>query len=218
MLERATIQTIVRQVLAGGQGSGNFGHRGRPGLPGGSGDPRFEKVPRSIQVLLNRQGWQLELVPAARNYAAFQRDRKVILVSADILTDQPTRLAHEIGHALSAPGDELAAWTSAREQFGAEPWFNDQRISPIDLPVQPPALPVGGVSECVLNQGFLIAPSLLEVIRKEGDSIVLYSKDGSKKLGTWEFGPDKAIKSEDSAREHAAKRERQIQFFKHQGG
>lgn len=42
------------------------------------------------------------------------------------------------------------------------------------------------------------------MIRKVGDKYVLYSKDGKKKLGTY------------GSREAAKKREKQIQYFKHQ--
>lgn len=46
---------------------------------------------------------------------------------------------------------------------------------------------------------------LMDHIRKEGDKWVIYSKDGSKKLGT-----------EDSE-EAAKKRLQQIEYFKHKG-
>ncbi len=47
------------------------------------------------------------------------------------------------------------------------------------------------------------------MIKKEGNKYILYSKDGSKKLGVYH------------TKEEALKRERQIRFFKHkkfQGG
>jgi len=56
------------------------------------------------------------------------------------------------------------------------------------------------------------------VIRKEGSEIILYSADGSKVLGRFPFGGGKQFGSEETAREAAAKRERQIQFFKHKHG
>jgi len=56
------------------------------------------------------------------------------------------------------------------------------------------------------------------VIRKEGDEIILYSADGSKVLGRFPFGAGKEHANEEAAREAAAKRERQIQYFKHREG
>jgi hypothetical protein len=55
---------------------------------------------------------------------------------------------------------------------------------------------------------------LNEVVRKEGNVIVLYSKDESKVLGRFPFGEGGEYASEETAREAAEKRERQIQFFK----
>jgi hypothetical protein len=57
-----------------------------------------------------------------------------------------------------------------------------------------------------------------EVIRKEGNVIVLYSKDESVVLGRFPFGKGEKYTSEEAAREAAEKRERQIQFFKTQEG
>lgn len=58
---------------------------------------------------------------------------------------------------------------------------------------------------------------MLEVIRKEGNKIVLYNHTGKgKPLGVFEFGEGKDYKTEETARAAAEKRERQIQFFKHQ--
>ena len=56
-----------------------------------------------------------------------------------------------------------------------------------------------------------------KVIRKEGNEIILYDSEGKKVLGRFPFGAGKKYKDEDSAREAAAKRERQIQYFKHEG-
>lgn len=56
---------------------------------------------------------------------------------------------------------------------------------------------------------------LREVIKKEGDVIILYSSDKSKVLGRFEFGEGKKYKDEDAARAAAHKREGQVQFFKH---
>jgi phage I-like protein len=55
------------------------------------------------------------------------------------------------------------------------------------------------------------------IIRKEGNEIILYSADGSKVLGRFPFGADEEYKSEEAAREAAARREREIQYFKHRG-
>lgn len=46
---------------------------------------------------------------------------------------------------------------------------------------------------------------LSETIRKQGDNYVIYSKDGSKKLGTY------------TSRKAAEKRLGQIEYFKHKG-
>jgi hypothetical protein len=54
-----------------------------------------------------------------------------------------------------------------------------------------------------------------EVIRKEGDEIVLYDSEGEKVLQRFPFGEGKKYKDEETVREAAKKRERQIQFFKH---
>lgn len=56
------------------------------------------------------------------------------------------------------------------------------------------------------------------VIRKEGSEIILYSADGSKVLGRFPFGAGEAHANEEAAREAAAKREKQIQYFKHREG
>jgi hypothetical protein len=56
-----------------------------------------------------------------------------------------------------------------------------------------------------------------EVIRKEGDEIILYDSEGEKVLQRFPFGEGKKYKTEAAAREAAKKREGQIQFFKHQG-
>lgn len=56
-----------------------------------------------------------------------------------------------------------------------------------------------------------------EVIRKEGNEIVLYSSDGTKVLGRFPFGPGQPYEDEDAARAAAHKREGQIQFFKKHG-
>jgi phage I-like protein len=56
------------------------------------------------------------------------------------------------------------------------------------------------------------------VIRKEGSEIILYSSDGEKVLGRFPFGSGEEYGSEEAAREAAAKREREIQYFKHEGG
>lgn len=53
-----------------------------------------------------------------------------------------------------------------------------------------------------------------EVIKKEGNVIVLYSHDESRVLGRFPFGDGGKYASEETAREAAQKRERQIQFFK----
>lgn len=55
---------------------------------------------------------------------------------------------------------------------------------------------------------------MLKVIRKQSNKIVLYSKDKSKVLGRFPFGPGNKYKNERTAREAAKKRERQIQYFK----
>jgi len=55
------------------------------------------------------------------------------------------------------------------------------------------------------------------VIRKEESEIVLYSADGEKVLGRFPFGEGREYKDEAMAREAAQKREREIQYFKHQG-
>ena len=47
--------------------------------------------------------------------------------------------------------------------------------------------------------------SIEETIRKQGDKYVIYSKDGSKKLGTY------------TSRKAAEKRLGQIEYFKHAG-
>jgi len=56
------------------------------------------------------------------------------------------------------------------------------------------------------------------VIRKEGSEIILYSSDESKVLGRFPFGSGKEYGSEEAAREAAAKREKQVQYFKREGG
>jgi len=53
------------------------------------------------------------------------------------------------------------------------------------------------------------------VIRKEGNEIILYSSDGKKVLGRFPFGEGEKYKDEEAAREAAAKREREVQYFKH---
>lgn len=50
-----------------------------------------------------------------------------------------------------------------------------------------------------------IEATLTEIIRKEGDKWVIYSKDGSKKLGEYD------------SEEAAKKRIQQIEYFKHKG-
>lgn len=57
-----------------------------------------------------------------------------------------------------------------------------------------------------------------EVIRKEGNVIVLYSKDESKVLARFPFGESEKYANEETAREAAEKREQQIQFLKTQEG
>lgn len=54
-------------------------------------------------------------------------------------------------------------------------------------------------------QKFMQSESLDETIRKQGSKYVIYSKDGSKKLGTYD------------TKKAAKKRLRQIEFFKHKG-
>jgi len=56
-----------------------------------------------------------------------------------------------------------------------------------------------------------------KMIRKEENEIVLRSKDGSKVLGRFPFGEGSKFKNERTAREAAARRERQVEFFKRQG-
>jgi len=56
------------------------------------------------------------------------------------------------------------------------------------------------------------------VVRKEGSEIILYSADGSKVLGRFPFGEGKEHANEEAAREAAAKREKEIQYFKHREG
>jgi hypothetical protein len=56
---------------------------------------------------------------------------------------------------------------------------------------------------------------LIEVIKKEDNAIVLYDKDGEKVLGRFPFGEGKKYKNEETAREAAKKREKEIQAFKH---
>lgn len=58
---------------------------------------------------------------------------------------------------------------------------------------------------------------MLKVILKQSNKIILYSKDQSKVLGRFPFGPGNKYKNERTAREAAKKRERQIQYFKQRG-
>ena len=53
-----------------------------------------------------------------------------------------------------------------------------------------------------------------KMVRKEKSEIVLYSKDGSKVLGRFPFGEGSKFKNERTAREAAARRERQVAFFR----
>ena len=57
---------------------------------------------------------------------------------------------------------------------------------------------------------------LAEVIKKEGNEIVLYDSKGEKVLGRFPFGKDEKYEDEKAARAAAHKREGQIQFFKKQ--
>lgn len=53
-----------------------------------------------------------------------------------------------------------------------------------------------------------------QMIREEGNKVVLYSKDGKKKLGEWEYGPGKEYKDKDAARAAAHKQEGIVQAIK----
>ena len=55
-----------------------------------------------------------------------------------------------------------------------------------------------------------------KIIAKEGQEILLYSKDKTKVLGRFPFGSGNKYKNERTARTAASLRERQIQFFKRQ--
>jgi len=79
------------------------------------------------------------------------------------------------------------------------------------LDVDGQKVPVSELVSAYLGQQTIIA----EVIKKEGDEIVLYDKKGEKVLGRFPFGKGKKYKNEETAREAAKKREGQIQFFKH---
>jgi len=82
-------------------------------------------------------------------------------------------------------------------------------ISALDVNDQ--KVPVGELISAYLEREIIVA----EVIKKEGDEIVLYDKKGEKVLGRFPFGKGKKYKNEEAAREAAKKREGQIQFFKH---
>jgi hypothetical protein len=57
--------------------------------------------------------------------------------------------------------------------------------------------------------------SLQEMVKKEGNEVILYSKDGDKVLGRFKFGDGEKYADEGAAREAAMKREKEIQYFKH---
>jgi len=82
-------------------------------------------------------------------------------------------------------------------------------ISALDIGDQ--KVPVSELVSAYLERQAILA----EVIKKEGDEIILYDKKGEKVLGRFPFGKGKKYKNEEAAREAAKKREGQVQFFKH---
>jgi hypothetical protein len=56
--------------------------------------------------------------------------------------------------------------------------------------------------------------AIAEVIRKEGDEIVLYSGDETKVLGRYRFGKGEDYEDEDAARAAANKHESEVEYFK----
>jgi hypothetical protein len=63
-----------------------------------------------------------------RKWAAYERSTNTISYSPDIAELSPSRLAHEVGHALSAKSseywvNEVEAWLTAEKLFKNESWF-----------------------------------------------------------------------------------------------
>lgn len=57
--------------------------------------------------------------------------------------------------------------------------------------------------------------NITEMVKKEGNTIILYDEDGEKVLGRFPFGEGEKYKTEESAREAAAEREKQVKMFRH---
>jgi hypothetical protein len=229
-------------IEEGGPGSGNFGHAGRPGEIGGSassgnaaggkqkdtgwrsdrwgnetrsvGDKtaiiQYHPVLKKIRLHLSKNGTQY--VRAARDSGIGQDSHES---------------ARKLANQFLAGNGNFVPYT---EYLVRLPEFKENEMGfTSSTQIARSAIEVG---RAIINESGEIdrdsasrlldalerdVVSLEEVIKKEGDEVILYSKDGKKVLGRFPFGKGKKYADEKSARAAAHKREGQVQFFKHQG-